>query len=103
AGQGTVRERELHNPPAVGSQAFQVPGFMLQPPAGENEQLGILALWARDLAPRRRQLLLREVLAFQEAGQVGRADDQPPFKELHLPSTPGSLYECPVTAVCRRA
>ena len=85
----------------VGPQAVQVPGFVFQAPAGEHEQLGILPLGADDLAPSRGQLLLRQVLALEEAGQVGRADDQPPFKKLHLPSTPRSLCGAVATAVCR--
>ena len=44
----------------------------------------ILPLGALDLTASGGQLLLGEVLAVQTARQIGRADDQPAIKKLHL-------------------
>jgi hypothetical protein len=81
---GSVRERELDNSSVAGSQFSQLPSFMLKASPRQNLEFGVLPLRPLDLAASGGQLLLGEVLTLQKARQIGRADDQPVIKKLHL-------------------
>ena len=64
-------------------QRVQVPCLVLQASPAQDLQLGIEPIRPRQLAARRGQLLLGEMLTLQEARQVARADHQPSFEILH--------------------
>ena len=79
-----VREGELDHAAMARSQRVQVASFVLKPSPGQNLEFRVLPLRALDLAASGSQFLLREVLAFQKARQIGRAHDQPAIKKLQL-------------------
>ena len=83
-GDRALGKRELDGLQALRPEPGQMLAFVLQAPTAEHVQHRVVTFRPSDLAACGSQLLLGQVLALEKARQIGRADDQPALKELHL-------------------
>ena len=83
-GDRALGKRELDGLQALRPEPGQMLAFVLQAATAEHVQHRVVTLGPFDLAACGGQLLLSQVLTLEKACQIGRADDQLAFKELHL-------------------